>query len=53
MKTQKEIPYNELQVLAGQLTIDDMLGSCDDGTYGAPVEVYAVDVDISGMGVKS
>lgn len=38
MKTQKETEKaTELPVLDGQLSLDDVLSSYDDGTYGKPV----------------
>lgn len=43
MKAQKENEQTkELPVLDGQLTLDDVLGSYDDGTYGKPIDEYEV-----------
>lgn len=43
MKAQKEKDRaKELPVLDGQLSLDDVLGSYDDGTYGKPIDEYEV-----------
>ncbi len=45
MKTQKENVNEELPVLDGQLTLDDILKNADDGTCGKPVDEFIVEVN--------
>lgn len=40
-KTQKE-NSQECPTLDGQISLDDVLNSVDDGTYGKPVDEYGV-----------
>lgn len=40
-KTQKE-SKTELVTLDGQITLDDVLGNVDDGTYGKPADEFEV-----------
>lgn len=43
MKTQKEIEQTaEPPMLDGQISLDDIIGNADDGTYGKPIDEYGV-----------
>ncbi len=41
MKTQKE-NNDELDVLVGQISLEDIVGNADDGTYGKPIDEFKV-----------
>ncbi len=44
-KQKKESESKELPVLAGQLTLDDIIGNADDGTYGNPADEFIVEAN--------
>lgn len=41
MKTQKE-NAQDYPILAGQISLEDILANADDGTYGKPADEYEV-----------
>lgn len=40
--TKKKNMPDELPMIDGQISLDDIFGNYDDGTYGKPIDEYAV-----------
>ncbi len=40
----KDIP-DELPMLDGQISLDDIIANADDGTYGKPIDEFTVNDD--------
>lgn len=40
--TKKKDMPDELPMIDGQISLDDILGNYDDGTYGKPIDEYGV-----------
>lgn len=41
-KTQKENVSQELPMLDGQISLEDIIANADDGTYGKPADEFEV-----------